>query len=223
MNGAILVFAKSPEPGRVKTRMTPPLSASDAAELYARMLDDILEHTARLAAELGLQPILMVHPASACAAMAARAPEGFRVMPQEGPDLATRMERAIRHVAEAGHAPILVRSSDSPALGAPHVEAALHALERCDLVLCPDRSGGYVLVGVRRPTAGLFEHPMSTASVLADTLANARALGLSAQTLSPCFDLNRVADLRWLREVRERGEPLACPRTLAFLAERRLA
>jgi rSAM/selenodomain-associated transferase 1 len=222
VSGAILVFAKSPEPGRVKTRMTPPLSAAQAAELYARMLDDILEHTARLAAELELQPVLVVDPPSACAAMATRAPDAFRVIAQEGPDLATRMERAVQRISVAGHSPILVRSSDSPALAAQHLEAALRALADRDLVLCPDRSGGYVLVGLHRPAAGLFDHPMSTASVLADTLANGRALGLSTEILTPCFDLNRVEDFRWLREARERGEPLACPRTLAFLDERQL-
>ncbi|UCF41724.1 MAG: TIGR04282 family arsenosugar biosynthesis glycosyltransferase [Gemmatimonadota bacterium] len=222
MSGAILVFAKSPEPGRVKTRMTPPLSAALAAELYARMLDDILEHTGRLAAELGLQPFLVVDPPSARAAMAARAPETFRVMAQEGSDLAARMERAVGQVAAAGHTPILVRSSDSPSLGLRHLQSALRALAIHDLVLCPDRRGGYVLVGLRRPAAGLFDHPMSTGNVLADTLANGKALGLSTETLTPCFDLNCVSDFRWLMEARAKGESLACPRTLAFLDERQL-
>jgi glycosyltransferase A (GT-A) superfamily protein (DUF2064 family) len=69
LSGAILVFAKSPEPGRVKTRMTPPLSPVQAAELYGHLLDDVLEATAGFAGELNLQPILAVHPPAACEAM----------------------------------------------------------------------------------------------------------------------------------------------------------
>jgi len=222
LNGAVLVFAKSPEPGRVKTRMTPPLSPGQAAEFYQQLLDDVLEVTARSAGDLDLQPILTVHPPDACDAMAARAPRPFRVMAQRGPDLAARMDWAVREVAAEGYGPVLVRGSDSPALGAGVLESALLSLQRCDLVLCPDRRGGYVLVGLRRPAPGLFNHPMSTASVLADTMANGEALGLRVELLEPSFDLNTIADLRWLREARDRGEFLPCPRTLAFLDERNL-
>jgi len=222
LSGAILVFAKSPEPGRVKTRMTPPLSPVQAAELYRQLLDDVLETTARLAGDLDLQPILTVDPPAACAAMAARAPRPFRVVAQRGPDLAARIDCAVREVGAAGYGPILVRGSDSPALGADALGSALLALERCELVLCPDRGGGYVLVGLRRPVPGLFDHPMSTPSVLADTMANGAALGLRVELLEPGFDLNTIADLRWLREAREGGKVLPCPRTLAFLDEQNL-
>jgi rSAM/selenodomain-associated transferase 1 len=222
LGGAILVFAKFPEPGRVKTRMTPPLSSAEAAELYERLLDDALEETARLAGDLDLQPILAAHPPECCEAMAARAPRGFRVIAQRGPDLGARIDRAVQEVGAAGYRPILVRGSDSPALGAETVESALRALERCDVALSPDRGGGYVLVGLRSPAPGLFDHPMSTASVLADTRANAEALGLRVELLEPGFDLNTVGDLRWLREARDRGEILPCPRTLAFLDRRDL-
>ena len=222
MSGAILIFAKFPEPGRVKTRMTPPLTPVEAAELYEQLLDDALEATARLAGDLDLQPILAVHPPAARGTMAARAPGCFRVIAQRGPDLGARIDCAVREVGASGYGPILVRGSDSPALGAETFEGALLALERCDLVLCPDRGGGYVLVGLRGPAPGLFDHPMSTPSVLADTVANAEALGLRVELLEPGFDLNTVGDLRWLREARDRGEILPCRRTLAFLDQRGL-
>ena len=60
--GAIVVFAKAPQPGRVKTRMTPPLTQQQAADLYAALLRDVLEATARFAADLSLVPVLAVHP-----------------------------------------------------------------------------------------------------------------------------------------------------------------
>jgi glycosyltransferase A (GT-A) superfamily protein (DUF2064 family) len=84
-------------------------------------------------------------------------------------------------------------------------------------VICPDRDGGYNLVGLARPAPGLFAHPMSTASVLADTLARARAGGLTHTALPAGFDLDTAADLALLAEARRRGAAGACPRTLAFL------
>ena len=80
----LIVFAKEPRPGFVKTRMSPPLSAEQAAGLYAALLDDVLAATAEHAEAFGLAPVLAVHPPEACAALARRAPPGFRVVAQRG-------------------------------------------------------------------------------------------------------------------------------------------
>lgn len=211
-----MVFAKAPAPGRVKTRMCPPLSAEQAAAFYACLLDDVLESTAAVAPRLGLAPILAVHPPDACEALARRAPRGFRALGQRGPDLSARMEAAAADVAALGHAPVLLRGSDSPALGAAVLASALRALEVADVVICPDRDGGYNLIGMREPVSGLFDHAMSTAEVLSDTLSNAEAKGLRVECLAPGFDIDTVDDLRRLRAAR--GDPeLHCPRALAYL------
>ena len=88
-------------------------------------------------------------------------------------------------------------------------------------MLRPDRDGGYNLVGLGRPVPEIFDHPMSTANVLEDTLARARALGLAVKVAEPGFDLDTPADLRWLARERERAAPL-CARTLEFLDRRGL-
>lgn len=217
MSGALLVFAKEPRPGTVKTRLCPPFSAEQAAAFYACLLDDVLAASASAAEQLGLAPILYVAPAGACAALAARAPAGFRTLPQRGPDLATRMENAFAEIAAEGFAPLLLRGSDSPLLDEATLSAALEALTRADLALCPDLDGGYNLVALRRPAPGLFAHAMSTPEVLVDTLANARRLGLSAQVLEPGFDVDIAADLVHLAAARHAGRAGGCPRTLAFL------
>ncbi len=221
MTAVIVVFAKAPRPGLVKTRMTPPLSPAEAAELYACLLDDVLEATAQIARALGLEVVLTVHPSEACAELARRAPTPFRVVAQTGIDLSQRMEWAVAEAAAAGLGPILLRGSDSPALGQAVVEGALGALGECDVVISPDRDGGYNLIGLRRPAPGLFDHPMSTASALADTLARARRQALRTRLLPPGFDLDTVEDLRWLAEAKAHG-CTTCPRTLAFLDERAL-
>jgi len=221
VKGAILVFAKAPRPGLVKTRMTPPFSPSEAAELYACLLDDVLETTAQSAQSLGLDAAVAVHPAEACREIARRSPPIFRVIAQCGRDLAQRMGWAVSEAAAGGFSPVLLRGSDSPALSLAAIEEALASLDNADVVISPDLDGGYNLIGLRTPAPVLFDHPMSTGAVVADTLASAARLGLRARVLPMGFDLDTAADLRWLAEARRCGTP-PCPRTLNFLDEHAL-
>jgi hypothetical protein len=217
MSGAVVVFARQPVAGRVKTRLSPPLSPAQAAELYHEMLADVLAATAGFAARLRLAPVLAVAPASACAELARRAPAAYQVVAQRGPDLPARMTWAVAEQAAAGRDPILLRGSDSPALDGAAFEEAVLALDDHDLAVCPDLDGGYSLIGLREPAPGLFDHPMSTARVLDDTLARARGLGLRVHVQPPRFDLDRFDDLRWLAAARADGCDALCPRTLAWL------
>lgn len=214
--GWVVVFAKAPAPGRVKTRMTPPLSPAQAAELYAALLADALAATAAWARELDLLPIVAVQPASARGELARTAPAAFRAVAQRGADLAARMEWAVREAGAAGARRILLRGSDSPALGPAAAAAALEALDGADLALSPDRDGGYNLVALRRPWPGLFSHPMSTPTVLDDTRSRARERGMRVSALAPSFDLDAVDDLPALARARDACAPL-CPRTLDYL------
>lgn len=215
----VVVFAKRPAPGAVKTRMCPPLSAQQAAALYGAMLDDVLATTARAAAEAGAAAWLAVHPADAVGELCARGPAGFRGVAQRGGDLAERMANALHDAAAAGFARILLRGSDNPSLAGAELVRGLAALDGADLAVGPDRDGGYGWIAVRGAPAGLFDHAMSTESVLADTLARAAALGLRVQTLAPHFDLDTADDLALLASARARGEARDCPRTLAALDE----
>jgi hypothetical protein len=220
--GALVVFAKAPRAGLVKTRMTPPLSPEQAAELYAHLLEDVLRASARFCAELELDAVVAVYPPEACAEIAAVAPAGIRAVAQRGAGLGERMEWAVREAAAAGASPILLRGSDSPALGRELLESALAALGQADLVLSPDRDGGYQLVGLRAPVPGLFARSMSTSRVLDDTLARARARGLRAGLLEPGFDLDRIEDLRWLARARSPAVTERCRSTLSWLDQQGL-
>jgi rSAM/selenodomain-associated transferase 1 len=218
----IAVFAKLPRPGSVKTRMSPPFSPEQAAALYSAMLDDVLATTGELARRRGLDAVVCCHPEEGCREIALRAPEPFRVVAQRGRDLASRMSWAVAEAAAGGATRILLRGSDSPAMEAALIEEALESLEECDVTVCPDADGGYGLVGLRGPAPGLFDHPMSTASVLQDTLSNAASLGLDVRTMEPSFDLDTAADLARLEQVRETQEIGQCPRTLAYLDDHEL-
>lgn len=216
------MFAKAPLPGLAKTRMTPPLSAELAAELYAALLDDVLEETAAAARALGLEPVLAVHPPETVRMLAARAPSVFRVIAQRGSDLGARMSHAVAEAAAGGFDPIILRGSDSPALTASTLREAVERLARADLVVCPDADGGYNLVGLHHPVSGLFSHTMSVSSALDEMLQRARDRGLRVERLEPGFDLDTASDLAWLASARMRGDALPCPRTLTFLDENSL-
>jgi rSAM/selenodomain-associated transferase 1 len=215
VRGALVVFAKWPAAGAVKTRLCPPLTPDQAASCYGAMLDDVLDAMARLAPPLGLELALAAHPPESLAQFGARAP-GWRVFPQQGADLSARMEHAAAQELARGAECVLLRGSDSPALGAELLAAALDALGRCDVALSPDPDGGYNLVALRRFSPGLFAHPMSTSRVLEETRAAARALGLGSETLAGGFDVDTAEDFALLREARPRAASL-CPRTYAWL------
>lgn len=215
MKGALIVFARQPAPGCVKTRLCPPFTEEQAADFYAALLDDVLEASAQAAIALRLEATVRVTPESAGGAFSARAPASMSVRAQRGANLSARMEHAAARAFAAGFAPVLLRGSDSPALGTETLRAALRALEECDVVFCPDLDGGYNLVGMAKPAPGIFDHPMSTASVLADTCARVRARGLTVALLPAGFDIDRAADLEHLRAWPEARE--GAPRAWAYL------
>jgi uncharacterized protein len=228
LRGWLVVFAKAPQPGRVKTRLAPPLSPAEAAELYRCLLLDALDESAAAALMLGLDAVVAMDPPSATAEFAAQAPAGFRAMAQGRGELGARMSHVARQAAAAGAPFALLRGSDSPCLDRYALRDAVAALARADLVLCPDRDGGYNLVGLgaraleRGPRGGLFDHPMSTPTVRCDTLARADRLGLRVEQLASGFDIDRFEDLRWLAARRLEHPAIPCSRTLAFLDEQRL-
>lgn len=219
--GALIVFAKDPVPGRVKTRLVPPFSPRQAAEFYGAMLEDVLEASSQFARVYGLQPILAIAPPAAVGSIVSRVPTTFRVIAQRGANLGERMEWAMRDAASGGANRILLRGSDSPILDREIVGDTLRMLDEAELVVCPDLNGGYNMIGLRRPVVGLFDHPMSTPTVLEDTLANAVALGLTSHVQQPSFDIDTAEDLVWLARARSGPEretvTTLCPKALAYL------
>jgi len=226
--GALLLFAKDPVPGRVKTRMVPPWSPEQAAGFFSCLLDDALEASARVAQRLGLEAFVYVDPPGCVANFESRlralglAAAGFCVRAQRGDTLGERMGRALAEVAAGGERPLLLRGCDSPTLSLGAMRETLEALESADLVLRPDADGGYSLVGLCGAPGDLFNHEMGHPDVLQQTLDRARARGLCCRLLSPGFDVDRVVDLERLARARAAGELESASRSLAFLDRERL-
>ena len=190
------LFAKAPLPGRVKTRLAPELTEEQAASLYEAMLRDILDQHAR-----GSEPdrALWFTPEAAAAWFARISPEVYRLCVQRGRDLPDRMAGLFRQHADEGYSRIVLRGTDSPTLPLERVGEAFEALERVDLVLCPDRDGGYNLIGLREPCDALFSLELGGTDVLDQTIERARGAGLRSVLLPAHYDVDTAADLEELR------------------------
>lgn len=189
----IVVFAKAPQPGRVKTRLIPALGADGAAALAARML----AHTLAVAAEAASGEVeLCASPAPDDPAWQGVAvPAALRWSAQGEGDLGARMAGAARRVLGGGGRVLLI-GTDCPALNADGLRAAAQALDAADAVIIPSIDGGYVLLGLRRFDPTLFaDIAWSTSGVAAETLARLRALGWTHRVLPALHDIDLPEDL----------------------------
>jgi uncharacterized protein len=196
MTTLLIIFAKEPRPGQVKTRLSPPLSTEAAAQLYHCFILDILDEMARVP-EVRLA--VAFSPPTAQVFFARLTPPGTTLFPQEGADLGERMACAFARNFAAGFGPILLRGSDVPDLPAAVVSEAAAVLTagQAQVVLGPATDGGYHLVGLTEPQPALFQGPAwSSSTVLMDTLRLARQLGLRVHLLPPWPDIDTGDDLR---------------------------
>lgn len=199
--GGLLVFAKAPVPGRVKTRLAGKLGQRGAARLYQAMVGKTLI-TARQA---NLCPIqLWCAPDTRHGFFAAcRRDHGVELQVQQGDDLGRRMDRALRHaLAECPYAVLI--GGDCLSLQTDDLRSAFAALAAGqDAVLGPAEDGGYVLIGLRRPQPALFRNiQWGGSGVLAATRRRLRRTGLSWIELPPRWDIDRPVDLQRLRRER---------------------
>jgi len=199
--------------------MSPPLSLDECAELYEAMLVDVLEASAGFAVSLDLIPVLAFHPPDAVPELVGRAPPGFRLQIQHGADLGERMANAFAEAGAAGAPRVLLRGSDSPALERSVFEETMSRLDAGDdLVLTPDQSGGYAMIGMRSPHPALFEPAMSTEEVMEQTVLIAGSLGLRSSITTPGFDLDTVEDFRCFDALSPAQLSDLCPRTVKLIS-----
>lgn len=187
----IAILAKAPVPGYAKTRLIPALGPAGAARLHRHLA----LRTLRTALAAGLGPVTLW-----CAPdpqhrffRAVRHATGVRCLPQPTGDLGARMHAAF--VEAAG--PLLLAGTDCPPLTPAHLRAAaLRLLAGEDAVLHPAEDGGYVLVGLPCPQAGLFNDMVwGTDSVMARTRERAAGLGLRLHEAETLWDVDEPADL----------------------------
>ena len=183
----LLVMAKAPVPGRVKTRLCPPCDPVEAASIAAAALADTLAAVARCGASRRIVA-LDGEPGGWL-------PPGFEVIAQKGATFERRLEAAW---AEAGGPGVQI-GMDTPQVTAQLLDAALARLDDpgCDAVLGPALDGGWWAVGFGRPRPGAFRGvPMSTGRTGVAQLGRLRELGLRVSLLPPLRDLDTLDDAR---------------------------
>jgi rSAM/selenodomain-associated transferase 1 len=208
----LIIFARAPVAGQVKTRLARTVGEAAALALYEAFLEDV----AQMTQGLGARRVLAVAGELDHAAITRLAKsQRLTVEPQGDGDLGARMAAAIeRHVA---HGPVVIIGSDAPTVPRASLHRALDALVDRDVVIGPAADGGYWLIGVRLALPGLFTHiAWSTPSVLPETLAR---LGERAHLILPeHYDVDDAADLARLR-----SELSTLPATVAPATRRVLA
>lgn len=183
----IVIFAKAPVPGRVKTRLIPALGAEGAARLARQML----EHTVEEALATGLAVELCGEPD---AAEWHEERPGLALTGQGEGDLGERLARAAERVL--GEERILLIGADCPEMDRRTILKAAAALEARDAAIHPAQDGGYALLGLTALDRSLFEGiEWSTGDVAAETIARIDALGWSLHLGETLRDVDEPEDL----------------------------
>jgi len=189
----VIVFARAPRAGAVKTRLAGRIGEAAASRLHQRLVRAALR------------------TAAACGRAELHATRGHRwfetldvpVRLQRGADLGERMFRALR-AGLRRHRRVVLIGSDAPALSGGDLRRAARLLQAgADVVLVPAEDGGYALIGARRVVAGIFESvAWGTRSVMTETRANLQRCGLRWRELRTVWDVDRPQDLERLRSPR---------------------
>lgn len=190
------MFAKAPVPGKVKTRLSPPLSGEAAAALHRELVARTL-HTATICPGIDRVELWCAPDASHPFFQQCASNFAITLQQQEGWDLGMRMHHALAVSLDAGCTLALLIGTDCPVLTPAYLCSAVDALNRgADVVLAPAEDGGYALIGLRRPQPQIFKDiPWGSEAVLQATRERIRGAGLAGHELPVVWDLDRPQDL----------------------------
>jgi rSAM/selenodomain-associated transferase 1 len=218
---ALAVMTKAPQAGRVKTRLVPPLTPEEAAELNKCFLRDTataisIACSRRPVGDAGLKPdanashseaataargIAVYTPVGAESAYEDILPADFSLLPQRGDKFGERLYFAVEDLFNCGFETVCLIDSDSPTVPAENLAEAVELLSTHEdrVVLGPSDDGGYYLIGVKKPHRRLFEQiDWSTERVLNQTIQRAMELELEVKLLPSGYDVDDGASLRRL-------------------------
>lgn len=219
---ALVVMARAPEAGRVKTRMQPVLSPAQCAGLYEAFVRDAIDLAVSME---GFIPFLAYTPAGSKTVFKRLIPADIELIPQTGNDLGQVMDGLILSLLLRKFSPVILIGSDIPVLQPRTINRALAALQRADVCFGPSCDGGYYLIGAKKPVSALFQDvPWSTPGVLKVTEEKATSAGLKTVLLEELGDVDTVEDLQTLetdiRELHSKPGVRIPVRTEAWLKKR---
>ena len=184
----LVLFTRYPVPGSAKTRLIPALGADGAAAVHMQLTERTVEILKQIS-----QPIEIQYSGGDANTIARWLGSDLSYVPQVEGDLTSRL------LAAMDPAPVIFLGSDTPDLSAHHVNAAIYALQKSDVVIGPADDGGYYLIGLAKPYPFLFQNMRwSTEHVMPDTLDRLRQHDIGFELLETLHDCDRPEDLeRW--------------------------
>jgi hypothetical protein len=195
-------MAKAPRPGKVKTRLSPPLTPEQASELNICFLRDTTENIQQVTEAGNSAGIVVYTPVGDEAAFDGILPTGFQLLAQRGDGFGERLFHSCEDLFACGFSAVCLIDSDSPTMPQNALLQAVTrlSLQRDRLLLGGSDDGGYYLIGVTQSHQRLFERiDWSTERVLQQTLERAREIGLQAELLPTWYDVDDGATLERLR------------------------
>ena len=218
LSNALVIFAKWPVPGQVKTRLCPLLQPEQAADLARCFLVDTVERVCSLK---DVQVWLAFTPEDTEALFRELLPFSVRYLPQRGKDLGERELHVFVDLLGKEAASVAIMGSDIPSVPLASLQAAFALLKKpsCDAVFGPSSDGGYYFVGAKAVHTPLFENiEWSTEKVLEQTLRQAHLHHLNVSLMPRWHDVDTAEDLQQLAEqLAQLRDDENAPRTRAFL------
>lgn len=221
---ALGIMTKVPEPGKVKTRLTPPLTSTEAAALNTCFLRDLSSSIVAATELASARGVAVYTPVGREEAYEEILPAGFFLVPQRGAEFGERLKLAVKDLLAAGFSSVCLINSDSPTVPAANFAEAANELAKPGdrIVLGPSDDGGYYLIGLKTLHREVFEEiDWSTEHVMAQTVSRAKTIGIPVHQLPTGFDVDDQITLRRLcDELLDDGDKvIAAPHTKRFLKQ----
>ena len=200
---ALILFAKAPRAGGVKTRLQPFLTPEQTVRLYRAFINDTLALTSALKGIVRRIACDSGPSATRRDPFFSRLARRHRIglMDQDGADLGARMRRAFEQALAEGMDPVVIIGTDSPTLPALHIRMAFETLRKVPAVLGPSTDGGYYLIGCSGGVPPVFENvDWGGGKVLAQTVERLNRHRIPHQMLPVWYDVDTLADLLFLSE-----------------------
>jgi uncharacterized protein len=212
---ALVIMARYPQLGSVKTRLARTLGNEATLKLYQAFLCDLANHFS--GQNYDLHWAYTPAESNFATFMASLVPDlahHTRCFPTQGANLGEHLLYAFHQTYQQGYPTTIVIASDTPHITHEMVSQVQEALQKANIVLGPTDDGGYYLIAMREPHDVFSRIPMSNSMVAARTIARARAQGLTVRLLEPLFDVDEHADLVRLARLLKMNSALA-PTTAA--------
>jgi len=217
MRPVIVIMAKQPIMGATKTRLVPPLTYTEAANLYQALLLDTIELVASIAA---VDMAVGVTPPAAWTYFQQITPPQTELLPVEGSDIGACLHAVTADLFARGYQKVLAINSDGPSLPVEYLTRGVELLDHHEVVFGPNDDGGYYLVGLVQPQPRLFQEiPWSTEQVFELSLSRSAELGLRTGFLPSWYDIDTGGDLRHLIGALKNASPHQLTHTRVFFSQ----